>query len=235
MTYPAATQEGVLPFRSAEEIDRAIAPAVAHLRGRAGILAHPTETVYGLGGGIDAATVEALATLKPRSEEQPFLVLIADPAMLGTLGVTLTPAAAGLAARHWPGPLTLVLPARGRRGGAGAAAPSHRLYGGSGGIAVRWTSHAGLQRLIAAYGAPITSTSANPPGVPPARTAEEIVQLWGGALTSGLLRLLDAGTLRPSAASTVVDCTQPRPRVIRAGAVATTALRETVPDLIELP
>jgi len=145
--------------------------------------------------------------------------------MLARLDLHLTPEASRLAARHWPGPLTIVLPGGERRVPA-------RLRGPEGGVAVRWTSHPGLQRLIQAYGDPLTSTSANRPGVPPAMTATEIVQQWGDALGRGLIRLLDGGRLIDSAPSTVVDCTGRRPRVIRPGAVSSAVLRESVPDLI---
>ena len=107
-----------------------------------------------------------------------------------------------------------------------------RLRGPESGIAVRWTSHPGLQRLIRAYGDPITSTSANRPGVPPAMTAAEIVHQWSDALGRGVMRLLDGGRLVPSSPSTVVDCTGRRPRVIRPGAISSAVLRESVPDLI---
>jgi L-threonylcarbamoyladenylate synthase len=99
-------------------------------------------------------------------------------------------------------------------------------------VAVRWTSHPALQRLIGAYGDPITSTSANLPGLPPAMAASEIVTQWGNAIGRGVLRVLDGGRLEPSAPSTVVDCTGKLPRVIRPGAITSAELRESVPDLI---
>ena len=99
-------------------------------------------------------------------------------------------------------------------------------------VAVRWTPHPGLQRLIGALGDPITSTSANLPGQPPAVTAGEIVSQWRNEVTLGRIRLLDGGRLPPSPASTVVDCTGRAPRVIRPGALPASTLRESVPDLI---
>jgi L-threonylcarbamoyladenylate synthase len=89
-----------------------------------------------------------------------------------------------------------------------------------------------MQRLIAAYGDAITSTSANQPGAPPASTAQAIVSHWPGQVSSGDLCVLDAGTLAPSEPSTVVDCTGRVPRVIRPGAVAASALRAAVPELV---
>lgn len=147
-----------VPFWSPEEIEGALSGAVAHLLA-GGILAYPTETVYGFGTMIDRDAVDRLVALKRRPPFKPFLLLISDTPMLARLGLQLTPSASMLAAKHWPGPLTLVLPGGERR-------IPERLRGPEGGIAVRWTPHAGLQRLITALNDPITSTSANRPGQP---------------------------------------------------------------------
>lgn len=220
MTSPAM---GV-PFWSPAEVRSALAPAIAHLHS-GGVLCYPTETVYGFGGAADAEAVDSLVLLKRRPPGKPFLLLIAGSDMLARLGLHLTRNAATLAARHWPGPLTLVLPGGERR------VPS-RLRGPEGGIAVRWTPHEGLTRLLRAYGEPITSTSANLPGVPPATSAAEIVEQWGVALARRHVLLLDGGRLDPSPPSTVVDCMGARPRVIRPGAIPAETLRRSVPDLI---
>ncbi len=213
-----------VPFWSPEEVAAAVHGVVAHLAA-AGVLAYPTETVYGFGGAVDEPSVAKLVELKRRPPGKPFLLLIAGSDMLARLDLRLSRDAARLAARHWPGPLTLVLPGGERRVPA-------RLRGPEGGIAVRWTSHEGLGRFIRAYGEPITSTSANRPGVPPATTASEIVQQWGDEINRGVLHVLDGGRLVPSPPSTVVDCTARRLRVIRPGAIPAATLRESVPDLI---
>ena len=213
-----------LPFWSAEEVDGALTRAVAHLESRR-VLAYPTETVYGFGGAIDRDSVAALVTLKRRPPGKPFLLLIAGSDMLGRLDLRFPTYAAAMAARHWPGPLTLVLP-----GGEGRVA--QQLRGPEGGIAVRWTSHPAMQRLIRAYGQAVTSTSANRPGVPPATSASEIVSQWADVIARGTLLVLDGGRLEMSPPSTVVDCTGGRPRVIRPGAVPASVLRESAPQLI---
>jgi len=213
-----------VPFWSPEEIESSIGATLAHLAaGR--VLAYPTETVYGFGGSPDFDAVESLVAMKGRPPGKPFLLLISGSDMIGRLDLHLTSEAAALAARHWPGPLTLVLRGAERRVPA-------RLRGPEGGIAVRWTSHHGLARLISAMGEPLTSTSANRPGVQPAVTAGEVVEQWGDHIRRGTLRVLDGGRLSPSSPSTVVDCTGRRPRVIRPGAIAAAVLRESVPDLI---
>ena len=213
-----------IPFWSPAEIDGSLRGVIAHLHER-GVLAYPTETVYGFGTAVDAESVEALVRLKGRPAGKPFLILVAGSDMLTRLDLHMTPAAANIAARHWPGPVTLVLP-----GGNGRVSP--RLRGPEGGIAVRWTPHPGLTRLIRAYGEPITSTSANRPGVPPATSAYEVTSQWSEEIRRGTLQVLDGGRLTPSPPSTVVDCTGRHPRVIRPGAISAADLRASVPDLV---
>ena len=103
----------MLPFRSEAEIERAIPVAREHLA-RGGLLAYPTETVYGLGSDPTVPALEALARLKGRAPDKPFLLLVSSRAMVEEWGLVLSTAARALAAAFWPGPLTLVL-----RGGEG--------------------------------------------------------------------------------------------------------------------
>jgi L-threonylcarbamoyladenylate synthase len=145
--------------------------------------------------------------------------------MIDRLDLNLPGYAARFVANHWPGPITLVL-----RGGEGRV-PA-RLRGPEGGVAVRWTSHAGMRSIIRAHGDALTSTSANRPGVPPAQTTAEIVAQWPDAIARGILRVLDGGRLTPSQPSTVVDCTGRAPRIIRPGAISAAVLRDSVPTLI---
>ena len=213
-----------VPFWSPAEIEAAIPGTIAHLAEHR-VLAYPTETVYGFGGAIDEPSVDALVALKGRDPGKPFLVLVASSEMVARLDLRLAGDAARLAARHWPGALTLVLPGGDRRVPA-------RLRGPEGGVAVRWTSHPAIARLLLAYGSPITSTSANRAGRPPAMSTAEIVADWSDAIRRSQLRVLDGGRLVPSPSSTVVDCTGRRLRVIRPGAIPSATLRESVPDLI---
>lgn len=215
---------GAVPFWSPAEIEAAIPGTIAHLVDHR-VLAYPTETVYGLGGAIDADSVAALLAIKRRPAGKPFLLLVSSSGMIDRLGLRVTQSASRLAARFWPGPLTLVLPGGERR-------VPEVLRGPEGGVAVRWTPHPALQRLISTYGDAITSTSANQPGAAPAANAAPIVANWSQEISTGRLRVLDAGTLAPSAPSTVVDCTGRAPRVIRPGAITADALREAAPDLI---
>ncbi|MEP6508149.1 MAG: L-threonylcarbamoyladenylate synthase [Gemmatimonadales bacterium] len=213
-----------VPFWSPEEIEHALKNTIAHLNARK-VLAYPTETVYGFGGGVDRESVANLIALKGRPPNKPFLLIVSSSDMLSRLDLHLTTHASQLAARFWPGPLTLVLP-------GGEKRVPEQLRGPEGGVAVRWTPHRGLARLVQAYGEPVTSTSANKPGIPPATNAHEIIDQWGDAVTRGSLHVLDGGQLVESQPSTVVDCTGRRPRVIRPGAISTATLRESVPDVV---
>lgn len=213
-----------VPFWSSDEIEAALPGAIAYLNARK-VLAYPTETVYGFGGGVDRDSVSNLIALKGRPPNKPFLLIVASSDMITRLGLHLTSYASQLAARFWPGPLTLVLP-------GGENRVPEQLRGPEGGVAVRWTPHRGLSRLVQAYGEPITSTSANRPGIPPAMNASEIIEQWSDAVTRGALHVLDGGQLSQSAPSTVVDCTGKHPRVIRPGAITAEMLRESVSDVI---
>ena len=199
----------VVPFWSPAEVAASINGTIAHLAARK-VLGYPTETVYGFGGATDHDSVESLVRMKGRPEGKPFLILVASSEMVTRLDLRLTGYASRGGERRLP----------------------ERLRGPEGGVAVRWTSHPNLTRLLKAYGEPLTSTSANRPGVPPAMTAREIEEQWSAQIGRGLLRVLDGGRLIPSPPSTVVDCMGARARVIRPGAISSATLRESVPDLI---
>lgn len=209
----------ILPFTGAE-VARAIPKAVAHVRG-GGLLGYPTETVYGLGGQVSAESVAALARLKGRPDGKPFLVLVDGIAMAEGLGLLFNDAARAMARAFWPGPLTLALPSSGTR-------LPPQLRGPEGGVAVRHTSHRAIAELITALGQPLTSTSANRPGTPPAPGADRLADAFADAVRSGQLLVLDGGVLGNVPPSTLVDCTATAPRLIREGAIPRTELRRAV-------
>ena len=209
-----------VPFQSDSEIATAIPNVVRHL-GKGGLLAYPTETVYGLGSRALQADVAALAALKGRSARKPFLLLISDRAMAEAQGLAFNASADALARAFWPGPLTLVLP-----GGSGRL--PDLLRGPDGGIAVRWTSHQAIAALVAALGSPLTSTSANLPGQPPGAGPDAIARDFAPAVESGQLLVLDGGVLGNRPPSTVVDCTRPRAQIVREGTLSVHELRRAV-------
>jgi L-threonylcarbamoyladenylate synthase len=179
-----------LPFQTGGEIAAAIPQVVTHL-GTGGLLAYPTETVYGLGSRAVQADVAALAALKGRVASKPFLLLISDRSMAEAHGLAFNPSADALARAFWPGPLTLVLP-----GGSGRL--PELLRGPDGGIAVRWTSHQAIASLVAALGGPLTSTSANVPGQPPGPGVAAIARDFARAVDDGRLLVLEGGAGEPS-------------------------------------
>jgi L-threonylcarbamoyladenylate synthase len=210
----------MLPLRNEDDAERA-APAVKQHLERHGLLGYPTETVYGLGSAADPLSVTKLAALKGRRAGKPFLLLVSSRAMADRAGLVFTPAADALSQAFWPGPLTLVL-----RGGEGILPDA--LRGPEGGFAVRYTSHRAVARLIAVLDQPLTSTSANQPGHPPAPGAEQIVALFRSAYDSGDLMVLDGGTRGNVPPSTIVDCTSRVPTLIREGALPREELRRAV-------
>lgn len=210
----------ILPLGTEAEAVAAAQRVAAHLAG-GGVLGYPTETVYGLGSLATDPGLDALARLKRRPPSKPFLLLVASHEMLERTGLVLTPGARRLAEEFWPGPLTLAL-----AGGEGRL--PDRLRGAEGGIAVRWTSHRALGRLIRAIDQPITSTSANRPGNAPAPGAPGLVALFPEAVASGDLLVLDGGVIGNVPPSTLVDCTTRIPRLIREGAISREELRRRV-------
>jgi L-threonylcarbamoyladenylate synthase len=177
--------------------------------------------VYGLAAAADPHSLANRAVHKGRAPGKPFLLLVSSRAMAERSGLVFTPAADALAEAFWPGPLTLVL-----RGGEGRL--PELLRGPEGGIAVRHTSHRGMARLIELLGYPLTSTSANRPGHAPAAGVEQVVELFPEAAADGTLLLLDGGALGNVPPSTLVDCTDQVPQLIREGALPREELRRRV-------
>ena len=204
-----------IAFASPGEIEACLPRVVEHLLS-GGLLAYPTETVYGLGSTARVDDVRSLGRLKGRRPGKPFLLLVSDRQMAEAQGLAFSDGANALARAFWPGPLTLVL--------QGGRLPDD-LRGPEGGIAVRWTSHRGIARLVAALGQPLTSTSANLPGQPPAPGADAIMRDFAAAVKQGQLLVLDGGVLGNSPSSTIVDCTQSPPRLVREGAITLAELR----------
>jgi L-threonylcarbamoyladenylate synthase len=181
-----------------------IADAVAALR-RGEIVAYPTETFYGL--GVDAASEEALARLRALKGrgEKAFSVLVVGPDMLERLCAPPSPLARAVMARHWPGALTLALPAR-------AGTPEALVLDGC--VAVRESPHEVARALVSGFGGPVTATSANLAGAPPATTPEEVSAALGGRC-----HVLRGGRTPGGAPSTLVRVRDGLIEVLRPGAV----------------
>ncbi len=145
-----------IPLDSQYPAPAAVAELAARLRGGA-VLAIPTDTIYGLAADArSAAAVQRIFTVKGRDEGKPLPVLVGGREQAEELAASLPAAFAPLAAAFWPGPLTLVLPAR-------PGLPPQLLAGGAS-IAVRWPRAPIAQALLTACGFPLTATSANRSG-----------------------------------------------------------------------
>jgi L-threonylcarbamoyladenylate synthase len=182
-----------------------VAEAVACLC-QQGVVAIPTETSYGLAAdGTSHEAVSRVARIKGRALGQPISLIIADRAMLGGIVHGIRDARVeALMEQHWPGPLTLVLPARTDR-------LSPLLLNEWGGVAVRVSSDAIASRLSAAVGFPLTATSANRVGELAACTAQQ-------ADLPGVDLVLDDGA-RSASPSTIVELRRGVLRVLREGPV----------------
>ena len=188
-----------------------VAAALAEAAGvlaRGGLVAFPTETFYGLAAhAMSAAAVARIFEVKGRPGGKPVLVLVDSIAMVEVVASRVPPRARELMAAHWPGALTLVLPARNE--------VPVEVTAGSGTIGVRLSPHPLARALVSALGAPITAPSANPSGAPPPTTAEAVHGYFGDRLDV----ILDGGATAGGAPSTVLDVTVDPPRLVRAGAV----------------
>ncbi|NPA49586.1 MAG: threonylcarbamoyl-AMP synthase, partial [Thermodesulfobacteria bacterium] len=190
----------------AENQEEALRAALKALK-EGKVVVIPTETFYGL--AVDCQNEEALKrlfALKRRPEEKPVLLLVGDLAQLEEVVREITPLARKLIAAFWPGPLTLVLEAR--------PGLSSFLTAGTGKVAVRLSSHPVPRRLALSFGRPITGTSANLSGKPPARSVAEVL-----AQLPGVDLVLDAGVLPARAPSTIVDASGEAPVLLREGEI----------------
>ncbi len=188
--------------------------AIQVLRG-GGIVALPTDTVYGIGVALDSpGGIERLFAAKGRPPERGIMLLLEDAAQADGIGM-LDRAAAALAAACWPGGLTIVVPQR-----PGVALPD-ALTGGAPTIGLRVPDH-GAPRALARGVGPLPVTSANASGAPEAPDAAAIVEQLGEAVDL----VLDGGPAHGGPASTVVDCSGPLPVILRVGAISPERVRE---------
>ena len=186
-----------------------------------GVVAYPTETVYGLGGACTPEGVRLVQAHKPRNGK-PMIALVESVESVEALA--WTPSARALAEIFWPGSVTLVL-----ADPAGIFPPGVR-HPTTDTVAVRVTPHPVASRLVTTLGAPLTSTSLNAPGDVPVTSGHDALDLVERIGGTGVW-VLDGGTLPQSEPSTIVDCTGAEPTVLREGAVPLERLRCAIPEV----
>ncbi len=189
-----------------------------------GLVAMPTETVYGL--GADAFQVEAVRSIfqaKGRPVDNPLIVHIACTEDVEKLSADIPPAAQQLMNEFWPGPLTIILPKR--------QEVPYEVSGGLETVAVRFPSHPVARELIARSGRPIAAPSANLSGKPSPTCVQHVIDDMAGKIDV----ILDGGECQVGLESTVVDCTCQVPLILRPGAITPLMIRQAVGDVAVSP
>lgn len=189
---------------------------------RGGIIAYPTETVYGLGcDALNAASIHRVFELKGRELGKSFLVLIRSEEEIETVAKSVSPLAERLMQAFWPGPLTLIFES--------APALPEILTGKSNRIGVRISPDPVCQCLLDRFRRPLVSTSANPSGNKPARNARMVIDYFG----HGVDLILDHGERPSTMPSTVLDVTQSIPVLTRRGPVSLEAVQKIIGEVVE--
>ena len=173
-----------------------------------GIVAFPTETFYGLGVKFDnEASLRKLYGLKKRTKEKPMPLIIGDRTLLSMIAVSVNEIAESLMGKFWPGPLTLLLEAK--------KGLSPYLTADTGRIAVRIPGESAAFYLVREAGFPITATSANPSGMPPAEDADAVIRYFGAKIDM----VIDGGRTAGGLPSTIADVTEKKIKIVREGAI----------------
>lgn len=185
------------------------------------LVAIPTETVYGLGAnGLDPQAVAKIFQAKGRPQDNPLILHIWDPDQLEELCHSIPESAYRLAERFWPGPLTLVLPAK-------DIVPKCTTAGLPT-VAVRCPDCAVTQRIIRLAGVPVAAPSANLSGKPSTTTAQHVLHDHEGNIPM----IVDGGPCRVGVESTIVDLSEERPRLLRPGGITPEQLTGVLGDLV---
>ncbi|OGO07261.1 MAG: threonylcarbamoyl-AMP synthase, partial [Chloroflexi bacterium RBG_13_60_13] len=198
----------------------AISRAAESLR-KGGLVAFPTETVYGLGAdALNAEAVRKIFAAKGRPLDNPIIVHVAGPDDLGVLTDDVPPEATMLIRQFWPGPLTLIFKKSGQVPGA--------VTGGQDTVAVRMPRNAIALALVRASGRPIAAPSANLSGRPSPTTAGHVLDDLGGKIDI----ILDGGPVEVGIESTVLDLSQHPPVILRPGAVTREELKPFIGEVV---
>ncbi|MDO5798511.1 MAG: L-threonylcarbamoyladenylate synthase [Eubacteriales bacterium] len=185
-----------------------------------GLVAFPTETVYGLGGNaLDPKASMKIYAAKGRPSDNPLIVHIADIEDLAKITTEIPEGARILAEKYWPGPLTMILPK--------ADSVPKETTGGLDSVAVRFPSDRIAQELIRAAGGFVAAPSANTSGRPSPTMAEHVEEDLGDAIEM----IIDGGQVGIGLESTIVDFTEDVPVVLRPGYISLEMLKDTLGDV----
>jgi L-threonylcarbamoyladenylate synthase len=194
----------------------------AKILARGGLVAFPTETVYGLGGrALDPAALAKIFAAKGRPATHPLIAHVLGEEGARELAARWSPLASRLVGAFWPGPLTLVVPR--------ASRVPLELTGGSDFVGLRAPSHPVARALLAAFGEPVAAPSANRYQTLSPTTAAHVVASLGDRVDL----VIDGGPCSAGIESTVVDLSGDTPLVLRPGAIDLPTLRAVVPELID--
>lgn len=185
------------------------------------LVAIPTETVYGLGAdGLSETAVAKIFEAKGRPQDNPLILHISAPEEMERFCHSIPQSAYDLARAFWPGPLTMVLPAR--------DCVPRRTTGGLSTVAVRCPDNAVTRQIIRLSGVPIAAPSANLSGKPSTTTAQHVLHDHDGKIAA----VVDGGPCRVGVESTIVDLTEQRPRLLRPGGITPEQLMGVLGDLV---
>lgn len=185
----------------------------ARIVAEGGVIAFRTDTFYGLGvDPLNPTAVSKIKHLKGRDDNKPILLLLANASLADRFIAHRSEAFDDLAARFWPGPLTIVGPA--------VENLPVEITAGTATVGVRVPADESVRALVRLCGGALTATSANVSGSEPARTATQVREYFGEAIDL----IIDGGEVAATEASTVIDVNAAPPRVIREGAIKSDVL-----------
>lgn len=203
-------------------IKEELADAAALLQ-RGGMVAVPTETVYGLAGnGLDAGAVERIYEVKGRPAVKPLSLMVPGPAAMGEYAAEVPPAAKYLAEKFWPGPLTIVLKAK-------THIPPIVLAGGDT-VGLRCPQHPMTLELLKLSGLPFAAPSANPSGAESPKTADQVREYFDGKIEA----IVDGGPCGLGLESTIIDMSALPYRILRQGALPTAEIRAALAESLQI-
>ncbi|OGL46372.1 MAG: threonylcarbamoyl-AMP synthase [Candidatus Schekmanbacteria bacterium RBG_16_38_11] len=176
---------------------------------KGGVIAYPTDTVYGLGvNALNEEAVRKVFSLKKRDESKPLLLVVSEEFNLKKIITEVSPQALKLIKTFWPGPLTIIFKANNKL--------SPLLTGGTGKIGVRAPDNLIALKLLSLCRFPITSTSANPSGMEEAKTAEEVKNYFSKKIDL----IIDGGKCQKALPSTIVEIEKGEIKVLRKGMIS---------------